>query len=887
MPPVSPPGVPTESSERTADGGPDELAPGTRLGNFVVLARIGAGGMGTVFLAFDAELDRRVAIKLLHRSSDDAGGPEVARERLLAEAQAMARLQHPNVVTVLQTGVWEDRVFLAMEYVEGNSLRGWLAEPGRTDKERLAALVDSGRGLAAAHAAGLVHRDFKPDNVLVGKDGRARVTDFGLAARETEARDHTPVDEVPELRNWDEDSSSAGATEQGSLVGTPSYMAPEQLTGHPADTRSDQFAFAVTAWEAFAGTRPFDLDGLRQLAITQLSAERGEPPGSRRKTGPGAAPLAQPSGMPTWVYRALLKSLSVDPDRRFPSMDALLAQLANDPRVRRRQRALVSVAGLVAAIGIGSLVLQQQEARAARCSGGTERMSEVIGKRQRGEVERAFLATSAPDAQERFARTAAELDAYAKGWADMHHEACAATRVREVQSEEVMGLRIACLDRRRNELRELVALLRGADEKLVDRGPQAVRSLPSVQVCADVESLSAPVPLPVEPERRKGIRKAEDGLARLEALRAAGRPRDGAAAAREVWREVAPLDYAPVAAEALLYRGIFEFATGKAKEGEQTLTEAVVTADRGRTDGPRARSALWLTRILTDQGRLDEAELWLKLGSAATERAGSANRLASFMHERQAELHRVQGRYAESLESWERAAQAYEVEHGSDAIERAPSLSGAANILNLLGRNQEAIPLLEQSLQLIERERGTDHVALIAPLFVLTMQQIDAKEFDRANANADRAVAIARLRFGTEHTRTADILDLKATVMQAKGDFAAAVEVYRESLALRRKLLPADHEDLSYSYDGIGQSLLGLGSLDAAREALERALALRGPDPFDRAETRFALARALWPQRGGRARARELARQAIADYEAAENGDKAKVVHAWLESVAP
>lgn len=884
--PVHPPGVPTQHADLPAHGGADELAPGTRLGNFVVLARIGAGGMGTVFLAFDAELDRRVAIKLLHRSADDAGGPEAARERLLAEAQAMARLQHPNVVTILQTGVHEDRVFLAMEYVEGNSLRGWLAEPGRTDKERLAALVDSGRGLAAAHAAGLVHRDFKPDNVLVGRDGRARVTDFGLAARDSEAQERTLVDEVPELRNWDEDSSSAGDTQEGSLVGTPSYMAPEQLTGTPADTRSDQFAFAVTAWEAFAGARPFDLDGLRQLAVTQLSAERGELPVARRKTGPGAAPLAQPSGMPTWVYRALLKSLSVDPDKRFPSMDALLAQLANDPRVRRRQRALVAVAGAVAAIGIGSLVLQQQEARAARCSGGTERMAEVFGKRQRGELERAFLATGVADAQERFTRTVSELDAYAATWADMHHESCAATRVREVQSEEVMELRIGCLNRRHNELRSLVGLLVTADEKLVDRGPQAVRSLPSVQMCADIESLTAPVPLPQDPKRREEIRKAQEGLARLEALRAAGRLRDGAADARAVWDEVAPLDYTPVAAEALMYRGLFEFATGKRKEGEQTLTEAVFTADRARTDGLRARSALWLTRLLTDQNRFDEAALWLKLGSAATERAGSADRLASFMYERRAELQRAQGHFPESLEAWERAGQAIEADYGAEAIERAPSLSGAANILSLLGRSEEANARAEQSLRLIERERGPDHVALMAPLYVLTNLQIDAKDFDHALESAERAVSIGRLRFGAESTRTADILDLKATVHQTKGDFAAAVAVYQESLELRRRLLPANHEDLSYSYDGIGQSLLGLGRFTEAREALERALELRGPDPLDLAETRFGLAKALWPEPGERTRARKLAEEAATDYATAGSDDKAKAVQAWLESVA-
>src|SRR5690606_6391270 len=295
VPPTDDPTAPaTPPLSRVEDGG---ITPGTRLDKFVVLDRIGAGGMGTVFLAYDPELDRRVAIKLLHHAPDEAGGPEAARERLLQEAQAMARLQHPNVVTVLQTGIWSERVFLAMEYVDGDSLRGWLADPDRSWADRLTALLGAGRGLAAAHAAGLVPRDFEPDHAHV----------------------------------------RVGSIQHGALVGTPAYMAAEQLMGQPADARSDQFAFAVTVWEAFTGERPFDLDGLRQLAITQLMSERADASTPRTRRGLGVTQLTAPAGMPAHIHRALVTALSLDPARRFPTMEALLHQLANDPRVRRRQ----------------------------------------------------------------------------------------------------------------------------------------------------------------------------------------------------------------------------------------------------------------------------------------------------------------------------------------------------------------------------------------------------------------------------------------------------------------------------------------------------------------------------------------------------------------------
>jgi len=592
--------------------------------------------------------------------------------------------------------------------------------------------------------------------------------------------------------------------------------------------------------------------------------------------------------MPAHIHRALVTALSLDPARRFPTMEALLHQLANDPRVRRRQLAYRTAAVVLALAGVGALVVQQQTARAARCTGGTEQMAAIFGPSARARIEKAFLATEAPDAAAQTTRTFQELEAYAEAWAEMHHEACTATRVREVQSEEVLGLRMGCLQRRQKELSSLVGLFQAApDASLVDRAPQAVRGLPDLQGCADVEALSAPVPLPPEPERRDAIRKAEDALAELEAFRAAGLARDGQQAAEKLWKTVEPLDYAPLSAEALLYRGLFEARTGMRGESQQTLTRAVFAADSGRTDGVRARSALWLTRVLTAENAFDEAAFWLQVGESVLRRTGGSGRLESFYHERQAVLLQGQGRYAEALAAWERATRAIGQERGPDAPERAPSLSSSANLLVRLGRGKEAIPRFQEALALVERERGVDHPIVIPPLVGLSTQQTESGDYDAALANLERALSVARQRFGATHTMVANVLDFKATALQAQAKYQEALEVYRASLAIREELLPADSPDLSYSWDGIGQSLLGLGRHAEAREALEKALALRGPDPFDLGETRFALARALWPETAKRPRALELARSAADDYARAERADKAQAVSDWMASVAP
>jgi eukaryotic-like serine/threonine-protein kinase len=338
------------------EGGPPEIGDKT-IGRYILRERLGAGGSGVVHRAHDPQLGRDVALKVLAAGASSAQGATPGR--WMREAKAMARLSDPNVVTVYDAGTWADSVFIAMELVEGRTLREWLREEARSVPAIVDALVAAGRGLAAAHAVGLVHRDFKPANVLVGHDGRVRVTDFGLA-QPLRAEDVADASQHPEAR-W------ATITQTCSLGGTPAYMAPEVFGGSVGDARSDQYSFSVTVFEALYGKKPIERDSVLDLVTAVMRGEMEWP------TRP-AVPLA--------IQRALRRGLSVDPEKRFPGMAGLLEALetGRSAWLTRRRAAL---AGVVVAAGTALLLLSGRrgtsgELRSAFAAEGVERAVPVV-----------------------------------------------------------------------------------------------------------------------------------------------------------------------------------------------------------------------------------------------------------------------------------------------------------------------------------------------------------------------------------------------------------------------------------------------------------------------------------------------------------------------------
>jgi predicted Ser/Thr protein kinase len=453
-----------DAGEVEADERLEALAPGAALARFTLERRLGSGAMGEVWAARDPELDRTVAVKVLAPRWTSAR----ARVRLLREAQALAKLRHENVVTVFDVGEERGRLYIAMELAEGQTLADWLRAKQRSWREVRDVFVAAGRGLAAAHAAGIVHRDFKPGNVLVGAAG-VRVVDFGLAARgdEPASVDSGGSPEAADIR----------LTRTGKLVGTPVYMSPEQLRGERATPRSDQWSFCVALHEALYGRRPFAGEDVPALA-------------SAIARGPRFA-----AGPPRSLVAILRRGLRVDPEARFPSMDALVHALVRVGLGLRRAMVAAGVAAAALATIVGGWAWMRR-AEGDPCGGGRTLAADMWNDAARGRVRAAFAATRRSYAADTFSRVDAALTAKVDEWSRAHREACEATRVHHVQSDALLDLRAACLDRARRDTISLVSTLGEVTGDAMDRAVGAVADTGSISSCADVQALTTAIPPP-------------------------------------------------------------------------------------------------------------------------------------------------------------------------------------------------------------------------------------------------------------------------------------------------------------------------------------------------------------------------------------------------------
>jgi hypothetical protein len=449
----------TTHPARLSDHG-QALARGAVIGRFVVLGLIGTGGMGAVYTAYDPELDRNVALKLLHR---EARTVDNARAQILAEAQAMARISHPGVIAIYEVGTFRDRVFAAMELVEGTTLRAWLRERPRDWREIVAALLLAGEGLAAAHAAGVVHRDFKPENVLLGRDGRVKVSDFGL--------------------------SNLSPTGDGSAAGTPGYLPVEALRGGGVDHRGDQFGFCVTLYEALHGRRPFTA-----RAPDDLVAEVRRGPSFDRRA----------RGVPRRLNQILRRGLALAPDDRYASMRELLGELGRTTS-RRRARRATAVVIAVACGATAILIAGRPGPQSSACAGVHAELAGVWDRARRETVRSAFLKLATPSAEAAFARVGGVLERYAADWTAIRTDACEATKVRHTQPAALFDLRIACLDRARIQLRALVDALSAADADAVRNASSAASALPALEACSDSEALREIVSPPLAAVTREQL----------------------------------------------------------------------------------------------------------------------------------------------------------------------------------------------------------------------------------------------------------------------------------------------------------------------------------------------------------------------------------------------
>ncbi|MGO8994907.1 MAG: protein kinase domain-containing protein [Polyangiaceae bacterium] len=919
-PPAEPPTAsptPTSTStatlpDRAAAPREDLLTPGTVLDRYTVLEKLGSGGMAEVYAAYDAKLDRRVALKLLLRVE------EGFEARLLREAQAMARLSHPNVVAVFDTGQVRDRTFLTMEIVLGTTLRKW--QKGRPWREVLKAHVQAGRGLAAAHAAGLVHRDYKPDNVLVSDAGAIKVTDFGLARP---FGDGGPLSHLPVSVTPSELSSASGSTpaletpmtEAGALVGTPGYMAPEQYTGEGIDARTDQFAFCVALFDALYGHKPFAGRGMRELSKATLLGEIREPP--------------KGSPVPARLLRVLHRGLSLDREARYPSMDALLGDLTRDP-LRQRLVAL-GVAGAIGVVALSATVAARVAAsrQAQLCAGSDAEVSEVWNPALEQRIESALLATGVPYAADTWRRTRQQIDDHLAKWKSAYVQTCEATRIHQTQSEPVMTLRMACLEQDREEVHALAQVLAGADRTVASKALEAAMGLPPVDRCKDVVSLTAVEPEPHDPAIRAEIAAMRKELAAIIASRSAGLSNAARARAEPLLVRARAVGYAPIVAQVLfvLARAKAD-ASAPADELLAAGAEAEHLADRGRDDATRADIATGLVQWTAEAGRFADAERWSAVADAALARRASDDARKQAWLEAMGMLRDHQGRFEEAVSFDREALEAARRAGGDERLASAERMLAFGEVS--VGHREEARRLAEEADAAIVRAMGPEHP--------MRMEFLSARAFTAGESGDHllsldlnrQAIALAE-RVAPDDSELALMENNVCAELTVAGQCAEALRYCRKSVDQGIRVSGPDSVGVSYSYSSTGDALVCLHRYDEAASAfvssmgihertanerepcyvhsllglakvklatghardalapLEKALAISTSaegglslQEEDAAAVRFTLAKALWETGKRTPRIAELASAAAKIDEGAGHDGAAGDVKAWL-----
>ncbi len=854
-------------SERTQTGArpaPDDvgyLERGTPIGRYVVLDRLGEGGMGIVYSAFDPELDRKVAIKLLQMKS---GGSLSTGDQawLLREAQAMARLSHPNVVGVHDVGTLPgDRVFVAMELVDGMTLRRWLRTKPRTWREIVPLLVAAGQGLVAAHEAGLVHRDFKPDNVLVGNDGRVRVMDFGLAKIRPGVESSGPVERISfsELSIDAKSPLVESLTVAGSVVGTPAYMAPELYAGAAADAASDQFSFGVTLFEALFGKRPFTKE--------QLAPKRPVPP---------KPALPETTNVPARVQRIVLRAIALDPSQRFPSMAALLGELAIDPAAGVRRAWIAGGVAALAAAAVGGIVLLGASS-SEPCKGIDERLAGVWDASAKQKISGAFAATKKPYAAQAFSALERSLDGYAKEWVATSVESCKATRVRRDQTEEVLSLRQGCLDQRLAELRALTAVLAEPDPRVVDTAEKIGGQLEPLAQCSNVAALRAPGLPPAE--HRAKIQTIQNHLARSRASLLTGRYVPLLVASQKALDLATEIHYEPLVAEALLMRAAGLMSTGNQQGAVEAYQQSTWAALRGKRDDLAAGAAYMNATISADVlGKPDQAQIYLDLGDAAAARSGVAGALELKRHTIAGLVAAKRGDNAAAVAEHEKAFAISQRVLGPDG----PAVWGdevmLATTLTKAQLYTRAAEHFEHALVVREKIVGRDHGDIATILSMLGIAYNGLGEKAKARAAYERALAIREKLYGKNNPLLLTTLNNYADFLRTQGDWPAAQAMIDRAMQIA-KVAPGMEHPLTHTVATSHAEIVGgSGRIAEARSLFDDLVALEQRTHSDTLPVTLAARAELELRAGAWTDAASYAEQAIAGFERAGGAENSELV---------
>ena len=877
------------------------LPPGSWVGRYVVLQELGRGGMGAVYAAYDSELDRRVALKFLRGVTAKAS--EEWRARLMREAKAMARLSHPNVVTLYDAGVSsEGRMFLAMELVEGGTLDDWLKAEPRSCPRILSVFCEAGEGLAAAHRAGIIHRDFKLENVLFGKDGRPRVTDFGIARSAEQTADDDPAEGYPSVTG---SSSDSKLTRTGSMIGTPGYMAPEQYENEvEIDARADIFAFSAALYRALYGQRPFE--GGTVDAIAQSTRE-----GKVRSPPKGTA-------VPAWVHVVLLWGLASERDARPASMAELLAALRADPEHKRRRRLLavgiVALPFLVAAASIGVGHHRKALATAACVAEGAS-LTAMWTPAARAFVKSALDRAPIPDALERAGRAVQLFDDFVAGSRLEQTSSCLATHVDSTQTPSAHEKRSACLEAGSEQLGTFVELLSTDNPAIQRKALEFAYALPPPKLCDGVDALGAYVPLSADPGLRATSQEVRRLLVRARVLVLSGQHAEALPLSEQAAELARAAGDTRKEAEAL-----FEVADGLEGLGDTTASmtasrQAICVAERGGADRIAALAALDMAyEFGNDLDRIEDARDSLAFAAAKLARHGLEDteryvllgttivveedsvesnptpegiRRVLEMNERYIERYSerfgatspgVCNAYAyeatmeeysldldKSIGTHQKAILCRETLYGPHNPNLAMYYGNLAEVLNMAGQFHEGASAAQHALDLRASRPPSDQLRSWI-LGLLSASELGDGRVDAAEEHARLGIAAAEKQGEVGRANLREVLYAEGEARAARGDWAGARDSCARAVALQDAIDRPSAESL-YPRDALrclGQAQLALGDVKGAREHLERTASLHKRKYLGNlARARFALARALVVgPKPDPVRAKELATQA-------------------------
>lgn len=754
----------TESSGRVAPN---------RIGRFEVRDLLGMGAMGAVYRAFDPDLKREVALKLVFGSGNRGEAPtrEEAKAHSLHEAQAMARLSHPNVVPVYDVGVFHGEVFIAMELVVGTTLDGWLASEDRRQEQIVDAFVQAGRGLAAAHKAGIVHRDFKPANVLMSNEGKVLVSDFGLAG---------PVDHQT----------------QRVVQGTPLYMAPEQHRGETLCARADQYSFALALVEALDGTRPFP------HAKTERQLEVAKQAGLAAST------------LPRWLAKVVGRATHANKSERFPDMDALLAAL--DRRKVQRRRALVGMAllGSVAlAVAATSGAWLASNSKATPCAAPRKAIEPIWGERQRAALSERMHASGRTHVVTSLASVERGLDAYRADWLEEIAQVCTAN---EAISPPRVAETHACLGRRLEELNRVVQGLVSASEVgVVDRAVDIVSRLPPVETCGATQAQP-----PKDHATAQLVSTLQHDLAKARADYVLGNYESAHAEATRIGEEALPLAYPPLQIDADLLSGRLNRLLANFDESETRLLRASKNAALIGDDQAIAEAFMGLVQTYISKGDLDSANTTMALADTAISRAGNSPRMRQRYFDCEMQLSFQRGKFDQAAEYAKQVMELDNEIHGVTSADTLVSLAAIATVQGASGAEE----LLRSALELITSLKGSDHPDSIAPSLSLCVVLQREGENTKAQAFCEQALRVSKQTAGDAHPNVGRSLLGLCSISRTTGELDKAAKLCRQGLSVFEQALGSEHINVAAAAQQLADVLRRQGAYPEALQYQEQTL---------------------------------------------------------------